>query len=66
MWEECEGLYGLILKSGKLGLDMHIRLHEQLYNYVKFQFYTAHFIVDYSSMLPTVDAHTNCTLLHFH
>ena len=67
MWEECEGLlyiYSLILKLGKLGLDMHLRLHEQLY--VQFQFYTAHYIVDYSSMLSTADAHTNCIFFHFH
>ena len=57
VWEECEGItvYSLILKSGKLELDMHLRLHEQLY--VKFQFYTAHYTVDYSSMLCTLCTH---------
>ena len=34
---------------------MHLRLNEQLY--VKFQFYTAHYIADYSSMLCTLCTH---------
>ena len=55
-------VYSLIPKSGKLGLDMHIRLHEQLY--VKFQFYTVHYIVDYSSMLCTLCTHKLHILAH--
>ena len=65
--EECEGLLYIASYSNQENWDwrcIYVRLHEELY--VKFQFYTVHYIVDYSSMLSSADAHTNCTFLYFH